>query len=93
MARKISSFIFGKEDRITHVEVFFISVRQKRLWHVKCPIFDSVGKRRLTERKEFSDVEDSEDEESDVEKFTFTKGSSINHVIKINALAPPRNHA
>ena len=52
------------------------------------PYFDSVGKRRFTEREEFSDVEDSEDEESDVEKFTFTEGSSINHVIKTNALDP-----
>ena len=50
-----------------------------------------MGKRRLTEREEFFDVEDSEHEESDVEKFT--KESSINHVIKTNALAPPRNHA
>ena len=49
--------------------------------------------KRLAEREEFSDVEDFEDEESDVEKFTFPKGSPINHVIKTNALAPPRNHA
>ena len=52
-----------------------------------------MGKRRLTEREEFSDVEYSKDGESDVEKFTFTEGSSIDHVIKTNALAPPRNHA
>ena len=43
---------------------------QKRLWHVKFPTFDSVKDKRLAEREQFSDVEDSEDEDKDFEDFT-----------------------